>query len=76
MGYGGWCDRHFGQQTKKLNNAAESAGKSGQGCMARLKFCANEVVENIKDLMAESKMELEAEKAALEEVSLHDKKEN
>lgn len=61
---------------KKLQGAAESAGKAGQGCMTRLKFCATEVVENIKDLMAESKMELEAEKASLEEVRLHDEKEN
>ena len=56
-----------------LQSAAESAGKAGQGVISGLRFCTIEVIENLRDLVAESKLELEAEKAALEEVRLHDK---
>ncbi|OQY42965.1 MAG: hypothetical protein B6240_13460 [Desulfobacteraceae bacterium 4572_87] len=53
--------------------AAASAGKAGQGIVSGVRFCAVEVIENLRDLAAESKLELEAEKAALEEVRLHEK---
>jgi hypothetical protein len=52
---------------------AASAGKAGQGIVSGARFCAVEVIENLRDLAAESKLELEAEKAALEEVRLHEK---
>jgi len=58
---------------KGLQSAAATAGKAGQGVISGLKFCTVEVMENLRDLAAESKMELEAEKAALEEVRLHHK---
>jgi len=57
-----------------LQTAAASAGKAGQGVVSGFRFCAVEMVENMRDLVAESKLELEAEKAALDEVRLHDKK--
>jgi hypothetical protein len=57
-----------------LQSAAASAGKAGQGVVSGFRFCAVEMIENMRDLVAESKLELEAEKAALDEVRLHDKK--
>ncbi len=57
-----------------LQAAAASAGKAGQGVVSGFRFCAVEMIENMRDLVAESKLELEAEKAALDEVRLHDKK--
>jgi hypothetical protein len=57
-----------------LQSAAASAGKTGQGIVSGFRFCAVEMIENMRDLVAESKLELEAEKAALDEVRLHDKK--
>ncbi|MBC8420579.1 MAG: hypothetical protein H8E10_18505 [Desulfobacterales bacterium] len=59
---------------KGLPSAAESADKNRHGILAKLKFCSSEAIENLRDLAAESKMEWEAEKAALDEVSLHTKK--
>lgn len=56
---------------KSLHGAAASAGKAGQGIISGFKFCTMEMVESLRDLAAESKLELEAEKAALEEVRLH-----
>ena len=56
-----------------LQSAIESAGKAGCGVMAGLKFRTVEIIENLRDLTAESKLEWEAEKAALDEVRLHDK---
>jgi hypothetical protein len=56
-----------------FQSAAESAGKAGQGIISGLRFCTVEVIENLRDLAAESKLELEAEKAALDEVRLHEK---
>lgn len=56
-----------------LQSAAESAGKTGRGVISGLRFCTVEVIENLRDLAAESKLELEAEKAALDEVRLHNK---
>jgi hypothetical protein len=58
---------------KGLQAAADSAGKAGQGLVSGIKFCTVEMIENLRDLAAESKMELEAEKAALDEVRLHHK---
>jgi hypothetical protein len=40
--------------------------------ISRFRFCAVEAIENLRDLAAESKLELEAEKAALDEVRLHE----
>jgi len=56
-----------------LQSVAASAGKAGDGVVAGFRFCTVEVIENLRDLAAESKMELEAEKAALDEVRLHNK---
>ena len=56
-----------------LQTAAASAGKAGEGVISRFRFCTVEVIENLRDLAAESKLELEAEKAALDEVRLHNK---
>ena len=56
-----------------LQSAAASAGKVGQGIISGFRFCAVEAIENLRDLAAESKLELEAEKAALDEVRLHEK---
>ena len=63
----------FANQHHALQQAAASAGKAGCGIMAGLKFCTVEIVENLRDLAAESKLEWEAEKASLDEVRLHDK---
>lgn len=62
------------KKCKALHGAAESAGKTGRGFLSTLAFFPSETIENLKDLVAESKMEWEAEKAAMEEVSLHSKK--
>lgn len=56
-----------------LQSAAASAGKAGQGMISGLRFCTVEVIESLRDLAAESKLELEAEKAAMDEVRLHEK---
>jgi hypothetical protein len=56
-----------------LQTAAVSAGKAGEGVISRFRFCTGEVIENLRDLAAESKLELEAEQAALDEVRLHNK---
>ena len=56
-----------------LQTVAASAGKAGEGVISRFRFCTGEVIENLRDLVAESKLELEAEKAALDEVRLHNK---
>ncbi|MBL7177572.1 MAG: hypothetical protein ISS66_17260 [Desulfobacteraceae bacterium] len=58
---------------KGFQSGGESQGKTCHGVMGKLRFCASEVVESLRDLAAESKMEWEAEKASLEEVRLHDK---
>lgn len=58
---------------KGPESGAESADKNGRGILAKLKFCSSEAIENLRDLAAESKMEWEAEKAALDEVRLHEK---
>ena len=57
-----------------LHSAAESAGKAGQGVLSGFRFCTVEVIECLRDLAAESKLELEAEKAAMEEIRLHNRK--
>ncbi len=59
------------KRSKRMSSVAESAGKVDQGIIGRMKFCASELVEDFRDLVAESKMELEAEKAAQAEVDLH-----
>jgi hypothetical protein len=58
---------------KGFQAVATSAGKAGEGVIAGFRFCTVEFIENLRDLAAESKLELEAEKAALEEVRLHNK---
>ena len=58
---------------KGLQSVATSAGKAGEGIVTGFRFCTVEVIENLRDLAAESKFELEAEKAALDEVRLHNK---
>ena len=62
------------KKCKGLPSGAESVDKTGHWILAKLKFCSSEAIENLRDLAAESKMEWEAEKAALDEVKLHDKK--
>ena len=57
-----------------LQSEAESAAATRPGILARLKFCSSEAIENFRDLAAESKMEWESEKVAIEEVRLHNKK--
>ena len=61
------------KKSKKLPSGTESEDKTGHGILAKLKFCSSEAIENFRDLAAESKMEWEAEKAAIEEVGLHKK---
>jgi hypothetical protein len=61
------------KKCKGLPSGAESVNKTRHGILAKLKFCSSEAIENLRDLAAESKMEWEAEKAALDEVKLHDK---
>ena len=56
-----------------LQSEAESAAATRPGILAKLKFCSSEAIENFRDLAAESKMEWESEKAAIEEVRLHNK---
>ena len=58
---------------KGLQSGAESVETTRHGILAKLKFCSSEAIENLRDLAAESKMEWEAEKAALDEVRLHKK---
>ena len=61
-------------KVKALCGQAKSGGKSGHGLMATLGFCYSETVESLKDLVAESKMEWQAEQAAMEEARLHTEK--
>jgi len=63
----------FTKKCKGLPSGAESADKTRHGILAKLKFCSSEAIESLRDLAAESKMEWEAEKAALDEVKLHEK---
>ena len=58
---------------KGLQSGAESEDTTRHGILSKLKFCSSEAIENFKDLAAESKMEWESEKAAIEEVRLHNK---
>jgi hypothetical protein len=64
----------LGGKVKALCGLAESVGKTGHGPMTTLEFIYAETVENLKDLVAESKMEWQAEQAALEEARLHSQK--
>lgn len=59
---------------KGPESGAESADKNGRGILAKLKFCSSEAIENLRDLAAESKIEWESERAAIEEARLHNKK--
>ena len=67
--------RHYspGKKGGALQSEAESAAATRPGIFAKLKFCSSEAIENLRDLAAESKMEWEAEKAAIEEARLHNK---
>jgi hypothetical protein len=61
-------------KVKALCGQAESGGKTGHGLMTTLGFFYSETVENLKDLVAESKMEWQAEQAAMDEARLHTEK--
>ncbi len=58
---------------KGFKSAAEPADKISKGILAKLAFCYSETIESLRDLAAESKMEWEAEKAAMDEARLHAK---
>jgi len=52
---------------RNMQVAVESARKNNTGILGRIRFCVSETVEDFRDLVAESKHELAAEKAAVSE---------
>jgi hypothetical protein len=61
-------------KVKALCGQAKSVEKTGHGPMATMKFVCAETAEELKDLVAESKMEWQAEQAAITETRLHRRK--
>jgi hypothetical protein len=59
---------------KALCGQAKSVGKTDHGPMTTMKFICAETVEELKDLVAESKTEWQAEQAAIDEARLHRQK--
>jgi hypothetical protein len=59
---------------KALYGQAKSVGKTGHGPMTTMNFICAETAEELKDLVAESKAEWQAEQAAIAEVRLHRQK--